>query len=58
MSHRRRLSRSTKERIDGLRSRRADSRADVLRFVRELLERHVVRHRNHLLLLLEGMPDG
>lgn len=56
MSDRRRLSRSTKKRIDGFRSRRADPRTNVLRFMRELLEGHVVL--NYLLLLLEGMTDG
>ena len=53
---RRRLRRSSKKRIDRLRSRRADSGANVLRLMRELLEGHVVRH--HLLLLEEGMVGG
>jgi hypothetical protein len=56
VSDRRSLSQSPKERINGLRSRRADSGADILRFVGHLLEGHVVW--GHLLLLLEGMADG
>lgn len=52
---RRRLSQNSKKWIDRLRSRRADSRADVLRLMRELLEGHMVRHH---LLLLEGMATG
>ena len=49
---RRSVSRNLKKRVDRLRSRRADSRADALRLMRELLEGHVVWHH---LLLLEGM---
>lgn len=56
ISDRRRCSRNLKKRVDRLRSRRADSRADVLLLMRELLERHMVRH--HMLLLLEGMAHG
>lgn len=49
------VSRTLKKRVDRLRSRRADSRADVLRLMRDLLEGHVVRHH---LLLLKGMTHG
>ena len=50
-----RLSRNSKKRINRLWSRRADSRADELRLMRELLEGHMVRHH---LLLLKGMAHG
>lgn len=55
VGNRGRLSRNPKVRIDRLRSRRADSGADVLRLMPGLLKRNVVRHH---LLLLEGMVGG
>lgn len=53
----RRLRRSNKERINGLRRRRADSGTNVMGLMRELLEGHVMGDRLLLLLLLERMAD-